>query len=382
MEVASLVKKLMVLLLRISGSTHVVIELVGHDGDRILYDDLSVFSNLAKKPSHIPASLVLMARKSQNIIIVNDAKAEKVFREQDSIQGNSVQSFLILPVTISGHLSMVIYLESIFAKNWYRAEERVRAIRVTANQGAVIIENAQIHETSVKLNEELRKEIKEKERLSSMIEAQRDSHLKALVQVQDNERKRIASDLHDSLGSLLSSVRLRFNGLQQDFAFKVPDKSTRYSDTLTLLDEAIAELRIVSHRMVPVSLSRFGLKSALQTFIDQIHASGQLDVDFQILGYEHRIAEEIEVAVYRICQELVQNVIKHSCASALRIQIIRHDDSLNIIVEDNGIGMTKDEIVYGLGFNTLQSKVNLFKGTFTIETQPGKGTMILVDLPL
>jgi signal transduction histidine kinase len=206
--------------------------------------------------------------------------------------------------------------------------------------------------------------------------------LKALVQVQDNERKRIASDLHDSLGSLLSSVRLRFNGLQQDFATKVPDKSARYNDTLTLLDEAIAELRLVSHRMVPVSLGRFGLKSALQTFVDQINASEQLDADFQILGYEDRIAEEIEVAVYRICQELVQNVIKHASASSMRIQIIRHEDSLNIIVEDNGRGMKKEEIVFGLGFNTLQSKVDLFKGTFTIETQPGKGTMILVDLPL
>jgi GAF domain-containing protein len=163
MEVASLVKKLMVLLLRISGSTHVVIELFEHEGDRILYDDLSVFSNVAK-PINIPASLVLMARKSQNIIIVNDAKADKAFREQDSSQSRGVQSFLILPVAISGHLSMIIYLENIFAKNWYVPEEKMRAIRVTANQGAVIIENARIHERSVKLNEELRKEIKEKER--------------------------------------------------------------------------------------------------------------------------------------------------------------------------------------------------------------------------
>jgi signal transduction histidine kinase/predicted ATPase len=381
MEVASLVKKLMVLLLRISGSTHVVIELVEHKGDRILYDELSLFNNVAQTSINIPASLVLMARKLHNLLIVNDAKAEKTFREQDAAQSRGVQSFLILPVTISGHLSMVVYLENIFAKNWY-TEERVKAIRVTANQGAVIIENARIHETSVKLNEELRKEIKEKERLSSMIEAQKDSHLKALVQVQDNERKRIASDLHDSLGSLLSGVRLRFNGLQQDFAIKVPDKSARYSDTLTLLDEAIAELRLVSHRMVPVSLGRFGLKSAFQTFVEQINASEQLEVDLQILGYEHRIAEEIEVAVYRIGQELVQNVIKHASASAMRIQIILHQDSLNIIVEDNGKGMKKEEIVFGLGFNTLQSKVDLFKGTFAIESQPGKGTMILVDLPL
>jgi signal transduction histidine kinase/predicted ATPase len=380
MEVTSLVKKLMVLLLRISGSTHVVIDLAEDKGGRILYDELSLFNNVAEKSITIPASLVLMARKSQDVIIVNDAKSEKVFREQDTAQTRGARSFLILPVTISGHLSMVIYLETRFARDWY-IEERVKAIRVTANQGAVIIENARIHETSVKLNEELRKEINEKERLSSMIELQKDSHMKALVQVQDNERKRIASDLHDSLGSLLSSVRLRFNGLQEDFARKLPDKSGRYSDTLSLLDEAIAELRSVSHRMVPVSLGRFGLKSALQTLADQINESEQLEVDLQILGYEQRVAEEIEVAVYRICQELVQNVIKHAGASAVRIQIIFHDDALNVIVEDNGKGMKKNEIVPGLGFNTLQSKVDLFKGTFTIETQPGKGMMVLVDLP-
>jgi signal transduction histidine kinase len=380
MEVTSLVKKLMVLLLRISGSTHVVIDLAEEKGDRILYDELSLFNNVAEKTITIPASLVLMARKSQDVIIVNDAKSEKVFREQDTAQSRGVRSFLILPVTISGHLSMVIYLETKFARDWY-LEERVKAIRVTANQGAVIIENARIHETSVKLNEELRKEINEKERLSSMIELQKDSHMKALIQVQDNERKRIASDLHDSLGSLLSSVRLRFNGLQEDFARKLPDKSGRYSDTLSLLDEAIAELRSVSHRMVPVSLGRFGLKSALQTLADQINESEQLEVDLQILGYEQRVAEEIEVAVYRICQELVQNVIKHAGASAVRIQIIFHDDALNVIVEDNGKGMKKNEIVPGLGFNTLQSKVDLFKGTFTIETHPGKGMMVLVDLP-
>ena len=84
MEVASLVKKLMVLLLRISGSTHVAIELVDHQGDRIFYDDLSLFNNIAKKPFNIPASLVVMARKLQDVVIVKDAKSEKAFRELDA----------------------------------------------------------------------------------------------------------------------------------------------------------------------------------------------------------------------------------------------------------------------------------------------------------
>lgn len=387
MEVSSLVKKLMVLLLRITGSTHVVVELVKDTGDRILFDNLSLLNSHAgtsvvrAENINIPASLILMALKFQNTIVVNDVKSEKNFRDLEPIQDRGVQSFLILPVTINGHLSMVIYLENIWAENWY-VPSRVRWARITANQGAVIIENARTHERSVKLNSELRKEMTEKERLASVIEAQKDAHLKALVQTQDNERKRIASDLHDSLGSLLSTVKLRFNGLQSDFEARVPEKFPRFNDTILMLDEAIHELRQISHNMLPVSLSRFGLKAALETFMEQINASRQLETKLQILGLDRRLSEDMEVAVYRICQELVQNVIKHSGATSLSIQLIDHQDSLNIIVEDNGVGIRDRDITRGFGFTTIQSKVNLFKGSFEIDSKPGKGAMVLVDLPV
>jgi signal transduction histidine kinase/predicted ATPase len=381
MEVRSLVKKLMVLLLRISGSTHVVVELVEDTGDRIWYDEQALLQVPDQKQISVPNSMILMALKSQNAMIVNELKAERGLRDVDDLQARGVQSFLILPVTISGHLSMVIYLENVFAKNWY-VPERVKSAKITANQGAVMIENARIHEHSVKLNEDIRKEMMEKERLSVLIEAQKDAHLKALMQTQDNERKRIAGDLHDSLGSLLSSVRLRFNGLQHEFFQKVPEKAQRFSDSIKLLDEAIDELRQISHNMVPVSLSRFGLRSALQTFVAQVNASGQLDVHLQILGLEVRLPEEMEVRLYRICQELVQNVIKHAKATTLRIQIIRHRDSLNMVVEDNGVGLMKDTLNRGFGFSTIQSNVDLFKGTFGIESQSGKGCLVLIDLPI
>ncbi|HEY0652547.1 MAG TPA: AAA family ATPase [Chryseosolibacter sp.] len=381
MEVQSLVKKLMVLLLRISGSTNVVVELVEDSGDRIWYDELSLLHEPDLKQPTVPKSMILMALKSQNVLVVNELKTERGLRDYDDLQAKGVQSFLILPVTISGHLSMVIYLENVFAQNWY-VPERLKSIKITANQGAVMIENARIHEHSVKLNEEIRREMKEKERLSSLIEAQKDAHLKALIEAQDNERKRIASDLHDSLGSLLSSVRLRFNGLQHEFFQKVPEKQQRFTDSLKLLDEAIDELRQISHHMVPVSLSRFGLQSALETFVGQINTSGQLSVDLQILGLEKRLPEQMEVRVYRICQELVQNVIKHAKATTIRIQIIHHNDSLNLMVEDNGIGLLKDNMSRGFGFSTIQSNVDLLKGTFGIESQPGKGCLVLVDLPI
>ena len=329
----------------------------------------------------IPVSLILMALKSQDTIVVNQLNEGKNFREADSLRDRGVQSFLILPVTINGHLSMMIYLENSWTMNWY-LPERIRWARITANQGAVIIENARTHERAVSLNTDLRKEMAEKERLSTVIEAQKDAHLKALVQTQDNERKRIASDLHDSLGSLLSTVKLRFNGLQPDFESRIPEKVTRFNDTITMLDEAIRELRQISHNMLPVSLSRFGLKAALETFVGQINASRKLDTRLQILGLDRRLTEEMEVAVYRICQELVQNVIKHSAATTLWIQLIHHPDTLNIIVEDNGVGMRMKDIVKGFGFSTIQSKVDLFKGSFEIDSKPGRGAMVLVDLPL
>jgi signal transduction histidine kinase len=134
--------------------------------------------------------------------------------------------------------------------------------------------------------------------------------------------------------------------------------------------------------MLPVSLTRFGLRAALQTFVTQINASGQLDVDLQILGLQARLPEEMEVRLYRICQELVQNVIKHAQATKLRIQIILHKDSLNLIVEDNGVGLTKDSMTRGFGFSTIQSNVDLFKGTLGIESQPGKGCLVLIDFPM
>jgi signal transduction histidine kinase/predicted ATPase len=380
MEVSSLVSKLMVLLLRTSGSTRVVVELVEETGERAYYDELSLLHRREQAPL-VPASMILTVLKSQNAVVVNELRAEQALRNVDELRESGIQSFLILPVTISGELSMVIYLENAFSSNWYTSE-RVKSVKITANQGAVMIGNARIHQHAVKLNEDLRTEMAEKERLSGVIELQKAAHVNALMQAQYSERKRIASDLHDSLGSLLSSVRLRFNGLQYEYCQRVPERAQGFEDSLILLDEAIEELRRISHNMVPVSLNRFGLKSALETFVAPVVASGTLTVDLQILGLDVRLSEELEVRIYRICQELVHNVIKHSQATKMRIQVILHRDSLNLVVEDDGIGLNKDGLARGFGFSTIQSNVDVFKGTFEIESQPGRGCLVVIDLPL
>lgn len=385
LEVASLVKKLLVLLLRISGSTRVVIESVESNGEFNWYGEVCLFQNTHLKKhlaagTGIPVSMGLMAHRLQQPVVVNDLEQERGRMDLEALAHRGVQSLVIVPITINGHFSLVISLENVFIKHWY-SDERVKWIRIAASQGAVIIENARIYEKSIKLNEELRREMSEKERLATIIESQKDLHMKDLVETQERERKRIASDLHDSLGAMLSSVKLRFNGLQEDLK-SLPEKNTRLLDTVTLLDEAIQELRRIAHNMSPVALKRFGLKPAIQSFLEQINIADQLDVHVQLLGLDGRLPEEYEIAAYRICQELVQNVIRHSRSPSMNIQVIAHNDSLNIIVEDKGIGMDKDRITAGFGFSTIQLKVSLLKGSFAIESQPGKGTMVLVDFPL
>jgi signal transduction histidine kinase len=382
LEIESLVKRLMVLFLRISGSTAVAIDSIETNDDfkRLGY----CFLLHGPQPDYddtglIPGDELVQAYKSQKPVVANRLAARSDVAD-DPARARGVQSYIILPVTIRDHHTLIIYLENTLASDWY-TEEIMTWIRITANQGAVTIENARTHEITLKLNQDIREQMAEKERMAIEIQHQKDLHLHEIVQTQNNERKRIAGDLHDSLGSMLSSVKLRLNTLQEDFVKSNPDKATRFDDTVKLLDNAVQELRRIAHNMLPVSLSRFGLKASLQTFVEQINVAERLDVELQIFGLEHRLREDLETTIYRICQELVQNVIKHAGATTLRIQIIDHEDTINLIVEDNGKGLVVDEVNPGLGFTTIESKVKLFKGTFSIESQVGKGTMVLVDIP-
>lgn len=148
------------------------------------------------------------------------------------------------------------------------------------------------------------------------------------------------------------------------------------------MDEAIEEVRRIAHNMSPVSLRRFGLPSALQTLIEHINASGKMLGDLQILGLDRRLPEQTELTIYRICQELVQNTLKHAQASRLHLQLINHGDSLNITAEDNGTGMDQGKVSSGFGLLGIEAKVQMLHGTFDIESQPGKGFLAVIDIPL
>src|SRR5690606_23831289 len=377
-DFSSLLQKLMTLLLRVSGSTRVVIEWMENNGEAKGTEVMDLLGFQGDK--NIPVSLIRMAQRTQELMVANDLRQKKLLSEVGLLEEQGVKSFVILPITLSDSYSMTIYLENSFGANGYQ-KEQMKWIRITANQGAVVIENARTHEKTLRLNEQIQQEMAEKQKLASQIEAQKDAHLKQMIQTQERERKRIAGDLHDSVGALLSGIKLRFHGLKT-LAAAQPPQEQLYQEVLAQLDEAVEEVRRIAHNMSPFSLRRFGLQKTLQALIDTVNASDQIKAGLQLLGLKKRLSEQLELTVYRICQELVQNALKHANCSRLHLQIIQHADTLNLLVEDNGQGININQMKPGFGFAAIQTKIELLKGTFIIESQPGKGCTVIVDIPL
>jgi two-component system, NarL family, sensor kinase len=213
--------------------------------------------------------------------------------------------------------------------------------------------------------------IKELEQQRQIIAA--DSILKG----QEDERTRIAQDLHDGLGSMLSAVKLTLNTMKGKIIL-IEDNARLFTKAHEQLNGSISEMRRVAHNMMPGALVKLGLQYGLQDYCDSINESKQLRVDTQFYGLEKRLEATKEIVIYRIVQELINNSIKHANATHLLVQVIKQDDELNITIEDNGVGCNSDRIKSknGTGLRNIRSRVDYLKGKMDIQSTLGKGTSV------
>jgi signal transduction histidine kinase len=151
-----------------------------------------------------------------------------------------------------------------------------------------------------------------------------------------------------------------------------------------MVDDAVREVRSVSHNMMPNALIRFGLAKAVREFIDKIAATGALKVDLQIVGLNDRLESTTETVLYRVMQETVSNIIKHAAATTISIQLIKDDESLTMMIEDNGKGFDTKKISEfgGIGLKNIISRVEYLNGTVDFDSFPGRGTTVIVELDL
>lgn len=223
--------------------------------------------------------------------------------------------------------------------------------------------------------------LKQQNKFQTELNRQQQETLKTTITVQDRERKRIAEDLHDSLGSILSAAKLKLSAVEED-SMAQPDEKEKLKDTLLLIDEALAEMKNIAYNIMPATLSRLGLTAALQNLFNRIGTKSGIKINYTTHGFVERLDETTELSIYRIIIESVNNVVNHAAAKNVTVQLLKHEDYINIIIEDDGIGFDLNEKSFsGNGLSNIDSRIKNLKGNINIDTRPGRGTTILVDIP-
>lgn len=214
-----------------------------------------------------------------------------------------------------------------------------------------------------------------------LIKEQELKTIDAMLEGQEKERQRLASDLHDNIGASLTSVKLHFNQIKHQFQKKEYDEAV-FAKTDALLDETYQEIRNLAHLKNAGVLAKDGLVPALQKLVEK-SSTAQLQLALSLHELNNRLSNSLEIGIFRIIQELITNIIKHAKATQVSISITNHDDFINIMVEDNGIGFdSKVTQKSGMGLDSIRKKVAHFNGEMTIDSQPGIGTTVIIDIPL
>ncbi|MFY0593797.1 tetratricopeptide repeat-containing sensor histidine kinase [Roseivirga sp.] len=201
-------------------------------------------------------------------------------------------------------------------------------------------------------------------------------NLQAMVIGEENERKRVAKDLHDGIGVLLTGIKLRLSSFQD----KVSAQSD-FKDSLDQIDNACTEVRRISHNMVPASLTKLGLQEAILDLLDNVSASTDILIEETFDYEEGALAEEKEVLLYRIVQELVNNSLKYANPDKLELSISKSNNDYLLKYADNGKGFDKSKVKLGLGLKSIASRVNILKGKLSFDSDPSTGTAFNITIP-
>ena len=220
------------------------------------------------------------------------------------------------------------------------------------------------------------------QKMLELIKEQEMNSVNSFISGQERERSRIASDLHDRLGSLLSTVKLHFSSMEP-FLEKNEELTENFSYAISLLDQSVAEVRSVSHNLAKEILTEFGIVGAIENLMEAINSAGNLKLVFINSGFNHRLPYEYEMEIYRIIQEIVTNAIKHANASEIVIQFVVDGDILTITIEDDGVGFDVSKIKSnGIGLINIFERTAKMNGKYALDTAPGNGTTYIFNIPI
>lgn len=220
--------------------------------------------------------------------------------------------------------------------------------------------------------------------VNELMVEQQTKTLEAMVEGQEKERKRIAKELHDHFGSLMAAVKVNLTSVAEDH-FVNSDNNEQMKNLSILVDKACEDIRTLSHSMNIGISENFGLVPALKDLANSISQTDKVQVQFHASNFNQDLDLATEVTAYRLVQELVSNALKHSHATKITIQLTCFEDILNLIVEDNGVGFDANYLMensVGIGLKSIQTRITNVNGDFEVDSRKGKGTTVIIDLPI
>ena len=203
----------------------------------------------------------------------------------------------------------------------------------------------------------------------------------AMLQGQEEERSRLAKDLHDGLGGMLSGVKISFSTMKENLVMDAAN-AVVFERSINQLDSSISELRKVAHNLMPEALVKFGLVDATKDFCNSMASSSNVKINCESFGEKRILGNTADIYIYRIVQELINNAIKHADAKQILVQLTTTADKVLITVEDDGKGFNTNNLTTskGIGISNIQHRVDYFKGKMDVNSKPDNGTSINIEL--
>lgn len=221
----------------------------------------------------------------------------------------------------------------------------------------------------------------QKQRITELETEKKLAATQAIMKGEEQERSRLAKDLHDGLGGMLSGVKYTLHHVKENLVM-TEDNMKAFEHSLQMLDSSITEMRRVAHNMMPESLLKFGLDTSLRDFCHQVAVSGIIKISYQSIDVENRAFEQsLAITIYRVVQELLNNIIKHASAQNVIVQLAAEGHQLTLTVEDDGKGFDTTDLktFKGIGWKNILSRLDYHNGQLDIRSSPGKGTSVYIE---
>lgn len=222
----------------------------------------------------------------------------------------------------------------------------------------------------------------QRQRISELEKEKQLTSTEAVLRGEEQERSRLAKDLHDGLGGMMSGIKYSLQTMKKNLIM-TPENQQAFERSMDMLDSSINEMRRVAHNMMPEALVKFGLDTALSDFCEDINHSGALQVSYQSIGMDKiEIDQTTAITIYRVIQELINNTMKHAAAKTAIVQVTKTNDIISITVEDDGKGFNPAILQpsMGMGWSNIQSRVQYLKGKLDVQSGQGKGTSVHIEL--